>query len=158
MKEKDKYFSLKVSCRMQPFKCHICITKCSKKCKGTDWKFPVIIQKNLRMINLLLLKVLRFILWLILLVFCYYSYLVKKTFKKLYRKNKHQLTTPLYTLPSVIIPTPLQICKLRKQNGAMVLTHFKPMFPFYTPWKCQKTLGCLTFSGDIEREHWPEMG
>ena len=32
------------------------------------------------------------------------------------------------------------------------LTHFRPMFPFYTPWK-----RFLTFSGGIEREHWPEM-
>ena len=31
------------------------------------------------------------------------------------------------------------------------------MFPFYTPWKRQKTLGFLTFSGGIERKHWPEM-
>ena len=38
------------------------------------------------------------------------------------------------------------------------LTNFKPMFPFYTPWKRQKTRSFLTFSGGIGREHWPEMG
>ena len=30
------------------------------------------------------------------------------------------------------------------------LTHFTPMFHFYTPWKCQKTRGFLTFSGGME--------
>ena len=39
-----------------------------------------------------------------------------------------------------------------------VLTHFRPMFPFYTPCKCQKTSAFLTFSEGIEREHWLEMG
>ena len=42
--------------------------------------------------------------------------------------------------------------------GCTRLTHFRPVFPFYTPWKRQKTFGFLTFSGGIEREHWPEMG
>ena len=37
------------------------------------------------------------------------------------------------------------------------LTHFRPMFPFYTPWKHQKTFGFLVFSGGIKWEHWPEM-
>ena len=32
----------------------------------------------------------------------------------------------------------------------MALTHFSPMFYFYTPWKHQKTEGFLTFSGGIE--------
>ena len=32
------------------------------------------------------------------------------------------------------------------------------MFPFYTPWKYQKTFGFLVFSGGIKWEHWPEMG
>ena len=39
----------------------------------------------------------------------------------------------------------------------LTLTYFRPMFPFYTPWKRQKTFGFLTFSGGIEREYWPEM-
>ena len=30
------------------------------------------------------------------------------------------------------------------------------MFPFYTPWKYQKTFGFL-FSGGIIWEHWQEM-
>ena len=37
------------------------------------------------------------------------------------------------------------------------LTHFKPMYPFYTPKKRQKTFGFLTSSGGIEREHWPQL-
>ena len=32
------------------------------------------------------------------------------------------------------------------------LTHFEPMFHFYTPW------GFLMFSGGIEVEHWLKMG
>ena len=38
------------------------------------------------------------------------------------------------------------------------LTHFWPMFPFYTLWKYQKTKGFQVFSGAIKWEHWPEMG
>ena len=44
------------------------------------------------------------------------------------------------------------------EGRVALLTHFKPMFPFYTPWKRQKTRDFLTFSGFTEREHWPEMG
>ena len=33
----------------------------------------------------------------------------------------------------------------------------KPAFHFYNPWKRQKTLGFLTFSGCVEMEHWAEM-
>ena len=36
------------------------------------------------------------------------------------------------------------------------LTHFSPVFHFYTLWKRQKTI--LTFSGTIEIEHWAKMG
>ena len=37
-------------------------------------------------------------------------------------------------------------------------THFWPIFPFYTPWKHQKTKGFLVFSGVLKWEHWPEIG
>ena len=37
------------------------------------------------------------------------------------------------------------------------LTHFRPMFHFYAPWKLQKTFGFLTFSGGIEIKHWTKM-
>ena len=37
------------------------------------------------------------------------------------------------------------------------LTQLKPAFHFYNPWKRQKTLGFLMFSGCIEMEHWAEM-
>ena len=33
------------------------------------------------------------------------------------------------------------------------LTHFNPTFYFFTPWKCQKIKGFLTFRGSIEMEH-----
>ena len=32
------------------------------------------------------------------------------------------------------------------------------MFPFYTPWKQQKTKGFLLFSGGIKWEHWLGTG
>ena len=38
------------------------------------------------------------------------------------------------------------------------LTKFRPMSPFYTPLKHQKTFGFLVFSGGIKLEHWSEMG
>ena len=38
------------------------------------------------------------------------------------------------------------------------LTHFTSIFLFYTPWKCHKTFGFLTFSRGIEMKHWRKMG
>ena len=38
------------------------------------------------------------------------------------------------------------------------LTHFSPMSHFCTPWKRQKSLGFLTFSGGIAMCHWTKMG
>ena len=37
-------------------------------------------------------------------------------------------------------------------------THFCLMFPFYIPWKYQKTKGFLVFPGGVQLEHWAEMG
>ena len=31
-----------------------------------------------------------------------------------------------------------------------------PIFPFYTPWKQQKTIRFLVFSRGIKKQHWPE--
>ena len=36
--------------------------------------------------------------------------------------------------------------------------HFSSMSHFYTPWKRQKTIGFLTFSGGIEMWHWTKLG
>ena len=46
-----------------------------------------------------------------------------------------------------------------KKNCFLVwfLTHFYPMFPFYTPWKHYKTCGFLVLPGGIKWEHWPAM-
>ena len=41
---------------------------------------------------------------------------------------------------------------------ANVLFYIWSMFPFYTPWKYQKTFGLMVFSGRLKWEHWPEMG
>ena len=38
------------------------------------------------------------------------------------------------------------------------LTHFSPMSYFNTPWKRQKTYGCLTFSGGVEMWYWTKIG
>ena len=38
------------------------------------------------------------------------------------------------------------------------ITLFMPVFYFYTPWKCQKTKGFLTFSGGLEIGHWRKKG
>ena len=38
------------------------------------------------------------------------------------------------------------------------LTHFTTMFYFCTPWKHYNIAWFLSFSGDIEMEHWSEMG
>ena len=39
-----------------------------------------------------------------------------------------------------------------------MLSHFTPMFHYYTPGKCQKTRGFLTFSGGKEMKHWHKIG
>ena len=44
-------------------------------------------------------------------------------------------------------------CKLSLFN----LTHFQPIFHFYTPWKHQKPSDFLMFSGGIEVEYWLTM-
>ena len=38
------------------------------------------------------------------------------------------------------------------------LTHFNPIFHFYTPWKCQKPFGYLRFSGVVKMKHWSKIG
>lgn len=38
------------------------------------------------------------------------------------------------------------------------LTHFRPIFLFYTPRKRQETSVFLTLSGVIEMEHWSRNG
>ena len=40
----------------------------------------------------------------------------------------------------------------------LLLTHFSPVFHFYTPWKRQKTKGFLTFSNVIKMVHRPKIG
>ena len=40
------------------------------------------------------------------------------------------------------------------QTFSEVLTHFIPVFHFYTPWKRRKTFGFLTFSVGKETEDW----
>ena len=39
-----------------------------------------------------------------------------------------------------------------------LLTHFKPMFHLYTPWKRQKTCNFLMFSRRVEMDYWHEIG
>ena len=44
------------------------------------------------------------------------------------------------------------------KTKSIKLTHFRPMFHFYTPWKRQKTFSFSVVSGGIEIEHWTKMG
>ena len=54
---------------------------------------------------------------------------------------------------------PCELTKLGALNsGLLGSTHFKPMLHFYNPWKLQKITCFLTFSADIEMEHWLEVG
>ena len=51
--------------------------------------------------------------------------------------------------------------KILEYKGTQIrihLTYSMPLVSFYSPWKRQKTFGCLIFSGGIKRERWPEMG
>ena len=43
-------------------------------------------------------------------------------------------------------------------QSAERLTHFSPMFYFYTPRNHQKTFCVMMFSGGIEVEHWADIG
>ena len=43
-------------------------------------------------------------------------------------------------------------------QGLVELSHFSPVFHFYTPWKRHKIKGFLMISGGIEMEHWSKMG
>ena len=38
------------------------------------------------------------------------------------------------------------------QQQGFLLTHFQPMFHFYTPWKHQKTFSFLMYSAGIKVE------
>ena len=38
------------------------------------------------------------------------------------------------------------------------LTHFSPVFYFYTPEKRQKAQGFMKYSGGIEMKQWAKMG
>ena len=54
-----------------------------------------------------------------------------------------------------------QLNKLKsavKNKTGTMLTHFQPIFHFYTPWKHQKTGGFFMFSVGIAMEHWLKMG
>ena len=44
------------------------------------------------------------------------------------------------------------------RNRSIFLTHFNPIFLFYTPCKRHKTLGFLLFPQGIKSEHWEEIG
>ena len=47
--------------------------------------------------------------------------------------------------------------KMFRKGILVSLSHYMPLFSFYTSWKHQKTKGFLMFSGGIEREQWQEM-
>ena len=49
-------------------------------------------------------------------------------------------------------------CKKMSLKNPKTLTRFWPMFPFYAPWKHQKSEGFPVISGRIKWEHWSNMG
>ena len=61
-----------------------------------------------------------------------------------------------YVTETLILSPWVEMCDIQVSISyfGQILTHFRPMFHFYTPWKHQKTGGFLMFSGDIEMEHW----
>ena len=63
----------------------------------------------------------------------------------LYKTIKLEYTKKLISYFIVLVRNHLQISPL-------TFNHFSPVSHFYTPWKCQKTFGFLTFSGGIEME------
>ena len=65
-----------------------------------------------------------------------------------------------FNLPKNLKTSALQILMmviLAQIVSNVNLTHSRPMFPSYTPWKSRKSSYFLTFSRGIERQHWPEM-
>ena len=56
------------------------------------------------------------------------------------------------------IPPGILLSKASYNLVLIVLTHFTPMFHFYTPNKRQRTFGFRMFSGDAKMEHWAKMG
>ena len=65
--------------------------------------------------------------------------------------NKVVTVMSVFTYPNIKLLIP-ELSAYRK------FTHFRTMFHFYTPWKCQKTFGFLTFLGGIEMEYWTRLG
>ena len=65
-----------------------------------------------------------------------------------------------YVTETLILSPWVEMCDIQVSISYFdqILTHFRPMFHFYTPWKHQKTGGFLMFSGGIEMEHWLKMG
>ena len=65
-----------------------------------------------------------------------------------------------YVTETLILSPWVEMCDIQVSISyfGQILTHFRPMFHFYTPWKHQKTGGFLMFSGGIEMEHWLKMG
>ena len=55
-------------------------------------------------------------------------------------------------------PEKCMINSSEEDTNSNSLTHFWPMFSFYTPIKHQKIKGFLVFSGGINCEHRSEMG
>ena len=66
--------------------------------------------------------------------------IISKTFEKV-------LYSQLRTVANKIFPQ--KLCGFRKGQNSQnaLLTHFRPMFPFYTPWKHHETFGFLVYRG-----------
>ena len=67
---------------------------------------------------------------------------------------KVTLTLQKFEQKTKIFQFEINVSIKQNQTFSEVLTHFIPMFHFYTPWKRRKTFGFLTFSGGNETEDW----
>ena len=67
--------------------------------------------------------------------------------------------TPNVALLPLLLTWSMQLsCETNGFYEEIHLTHFSPMFHFYTRSKRQKTKGFLMFLGDIEMEHRAKIG
>ena len=63
----------------------------------------------------------------------------------------------LSTFALALVSPSIKITSSQLKLFGLILTHFSPMFQFYTPQKHQKTKGFLAFSVGIEMGHWAKM-
>ena len=87
----------------------------------------------------------------------YFHIKIKQAFIRTFKndcKNTEKLQEKVSKIrnPFIRLLCHFQKQPVQSQQWKNILTHFSPIFHFYTPWKRQKI-----FSGGIEMEHWAKM-